>query len=54
MNPFLTNGQQEVQRALRIIESQLAQGLTPQQLAVILQTELPTCPHLAQFFPTCH
>ena len=54
MNPFISTGQEEVRRSLRIIEAQLAKGMTPQQLAVILQAELPTCPHLAQFFPTSH
>ena len=54
MNPFQTNGQAEVTRGLRIIEAQLAQGLTVYQLAAILQQELKTCPNLAQLFPTCH
>lgn len=51
MNPFISNKQEEVRRSLRIIEAQLAKGMTPQQLAVILQEELRSCRHLAQFFP---
>ena len=51
MNPFISNGQDEVRRSLRIIEAQLAKGLSIYELAAILQQELPSCPHLAQLFP---
>lgn len=51
MSPFVSSSQDEVRRSLRIIETQLAKGLSPQELASILQQELKSCPHLAQLFP---
>lgn len=51
MNSFISSGQEEVRRSLRIIEAQLASGMSVYQLAAILQQELKTCPNLKQLFP---
>ena len=46
-----SDAQLEVIRAIRIIESQLAQGMSLPELATILQHELRTCSHLVKLFP---